>query len=189
MRFSEAYDWIVKSERRQRILLALTQPMTAKQLSYRTGLSLDTCSYILWELSVYELVKCLNPRARRSRLYWCSEFGKRCQEWLFQAKSLTSPKYDFPTVDWDLYGSVCFSHREAVIKTLGQCPLQPADIKRKAKAQFPNLRMSANNVRDVIRYFEASGIVRKVWERRKAHPTYELTEEGDKMRELLRRLR
>ena len=47
--------------------------------------------------------------------------------------------------------------------------------------------MSANNVRDVIRLFVASGIVRSVPGKRRAHPRYELTMLGDVLRTLLLR--
>ncbi len=45
--------------------------------------------------------------------------------------------------------------------------------------------MSANNVRDVMRLFLAHDIVRPVRIRRKAHLHYELTETGQKLRQLL----
>ena len=52
---------------------------------------------------------------------------------------------------------VCFSHRAAVIQALDRA-MQPAAIKRKAKSQNPDLKMSANNVRDVIKLFLQRGI-------------------------------
>jgi len=160
--------------------------MTAKQLSKHIELSPNACSYVLWELSLYGLLTCLNPGAPRSRLYWVTELGARCQRRLRRDCRLPELLHDFPIVDWNLYGWVCFSHRSAIIKALTE-PLQPATIKRRAVQQDSQINMSANNVRDVIRLFLAKGIVVPVRLRGKAHPRYELTEMGKNFQRLLRR--
>jgi len=184
MQDSEAHHWLKQGERRQRILSALNQPMTARQLSSRTGMGLDSCSRAIWELRAYSLVQCLNRPARRSRLYWLTPRGKACQRKLFQARSLRCPDHEFPRVDWDLYGWVCYTHRSAVIKVL-TAPLQPAEIKRRARSQNSELKMSANNVRDIIRVFLEKGIVRPVKTKSEIHNRYELTEIGKELRVLL----
>ena len=184
MQFNKAYYWLNQGERRQLLLVKLKQPMTAKQLARKTAMSLDCCSYTLWELSVYEMVYCLNQQAIRSRLYWLTNLGKACQRKLREAQALLPFDYDLPCIDWDLYGWVCFSHRAAVIRAIDR-PMQPAAIKRKAKSQNPNLKMSANNVRDVIKLFLQRGVVRPVKIKRKAHPRYELTEIGRQLQQLL----
>ena len=74
----------------------------------------------------------------------------------------------------------------AIIKAMKE-PLQPATIKRRARSLDPNLRMSANNVRDVIRLLLDRGIVRRVEIKKKRHPRYELTELGRVIQELLLR--
>ena len=84
-------------------------------------------------------------------------------------EGLPEVKYDFPEIDWSLYGLICFSQRSAVIKALSR-PMQPSEIKRMARFHDPNLRMSANNVRDIIRLLLEKGVVRRVVERGKAHP-------------------
>jgi hypothetical protein len=91
---------------------------------------------------------------------------------------------DLPVVDWHLYGWLCYRHRAAILKTIVE-PMQPATIKRKARSHDPTLRMSANNVRDVMRLFLWKSIVRQVWIRKKRHPRYELTEVGKILRQLL----
>jgi len=88
------------------------------------------------------------------------------------------------SVDWNLLGWVCYRHRAAILKTLSE-PLQPSAIKRRARARDPTLRMSANNVRDVIRLFKQRGIVQPVYLRKKKHPRYELTDVGKTLRQLL----
>ena len=163
---------------------AFKQPMTAKQLANQTGIDLDSCSYVLWELGIYGLVACRSQKARRSRVYWLTELGAACQRKLRAAQGLPSLEHEFPKVDWNLYSWVCYSHRAAVIKALVG-PLQPATIKRRAKAQDPTLRMSANNVRDVIRLFLAKEIVRAVKVTGRFHLHYELTRTGQRLRTLL----
>lgn len=113
-----------------------------------------------------------------------TDTGQKCQRRLLKENGQHSLVYDFPNVDWQLYGWVCYSHRAAIIKALVE-PMQPATIKRKAKSQDPGLRMSANNVRDVIRLFLSRGIVQAIRFRKKVHPCYELTELGKKLQNLL----
>ena len=63
--------------------------------------------------------------------------------------------------------------------------MQPTTIKRRAKQQDQKIKMSANNVRDVIRLFLQKEIVKPVKVRKKAHLRYELTESGKQLRQLL----
>ena len=184
MNHSEAYKWTKQSERRQRILVRLTQPMAAKQLAKNTGLTRDECSHALATLATRALVVCLNADARRNRLYWLTGLGAACQRRLHTESGCPTERSDLPRVDWHLYGSVCHSHRGAVIRALTE-PLPPATIKRRARSHNPAIRMSANNVRDVIRVFLKRGIVRPLREMGKAHPRYELTELGSQFRRLL----
>ncbi len=181
---SEAYYWLLQSERRKQLLAQFTQPLTPTQLSYRTGFSIDASSHVLWELSVYGLVRCLNEPARSSRLYWLPDLGIACQIKVRKVMGLPRVAHDFPIVDWHLYGWVCFRHRAAVIRAL-QAAMQPAEIKRRARVQDPGLRMSANNARDVIRLLLFKEVVEPIAIRKKAHPRYQLTEVGRKLQTLL----
>lgn len=166
---------------RETLLLGFTQPVTATQLSRKLGISLDRCSNALLGLQSHKLLRCLNPTATRSRLFWLTRLGKNCQRRLASA---SCSSYDFPDINWELYASICFSHRSEVIRTL-TFAMQPSQIRRRSACHTPGLRMSANNVRDVIRYLRAHGIVRPVRLKKKAHPGYELTEIGLHMRRLL----
>ena len=158
--------------------------MTASQLSKRTGLGQDQCSVILGQLILCGMVKCLNPTAKRSRLYWLTPIGILCQKKLRQDKKLPKLAKDLPDIDWQLYGWVCYNHRAAIIKALTE-PMQPAAIKRKAKQQDPKMKMSANNVRDVIRLFLQKGIVKPLKIKKKAHLHYKLTRTGRSFQQLL----
>lgn len=169
------------NRKRKEVVLKLTQPMTASQLSHRLRLSLDRCSNVLIRLKSHGIVRCLNPDANRNRLFWLTVLGKRYQKQLAHSSRIS---HDVPNVDWQLYGSVCYSHRSEVIRSLA-FPMQPATLRRRAAFRKPGLRMSANNVRDVMRYLKAHGIVLAVPLKKKAHPGYELTEVGLHMRRLL----
>ncbi len=186
MQLSEAYKYIQQSQRRKLVLAAMTQPMTANQLARRTILSRAVCSQVQAELVIHDLLTCLNPLARRSRLYWLTDLGKRVQSRFCTDRSQSSTHQFVSTIDWALYGRMCFTHRAAVVRALNE-PLQPAAIKRRARARQPQLRISANNVPDIIRLLAAWDVVRPVHIRRKAHPRYELTDTGKAIQQLLDR--
>ena len=63
--------------------------------------------------------------------------------------------------------------------------MQSAAIKRKALFHNSELRMSANNVRDLMKHLLEKKIVRRIKMKKKAHPRYELTDLGKVFRELL----
>lgn len=182
MRPSQAYEYIAKSKRRRRIVETLNQPSTATQLSRRTGLRADACRHVIGELARCGLLECKNAAARRSRLYGLTVIGLRSRNKLFPG----SARATNPDVDWDTLGWLCYRHRSAVLLTLVE-PMQPAAIKRKARSRDPSLRISANNVRDVIRLFLKRGIVQPVRIRKKAHLRYKLSETGNALRESLLR--
>ena len=181
-----AYPWLLQGNHRQAVVAHLFQPSTARQLAHLLGVGTDACMKALWGLTIYELVRCLNPAAPASRLYWLTAMGVQCQRRLRQELGLPPFRHDLPRIDWSLYGSVCFSHRAAIIKALTE-PLQPATIKRRALQRDPQLRMSANNVRDVIRLFQKRDVVRPIHFRGHKHIRYELTDLGRELRNLLLR--
>jgi len=184
MKRKDAYQWAQRSKKRKSVLLNLKQPMTASQLSKKTGFDQEQCSTILGQLTLCGFVKCLNPTATRSRLYWLTPIGILCQKKLINDKTLPDIVKHLPDIDWELYGWICYNHRAAIIKALTE-PMQPATIKRRAKQQNPKIKMSANNVRDIIKLFRQKGIVKPVKLGKKAHLRYELTGLGRKLRGLL----
>lgn len=130
------------------------------------------------------LVSCLNPSARRSRLYWLSRHGRSVQRRM-RGDARWRPS-DFPTSDWELYGWTCYSHRSAIIKAMAQ-PLHAAAIRRKASANDPALHLSSNNARDALYLLLDRGVVRRVIREGEPHPLYELTDAGKSCRDLLLR--
>ena len=166
------------------LLIRITQPVTATQAVGKKHRLAKHFTYLFCKLESRGMVRCLNTKANQSRLYWLTEAGKKQQRMLRKKRGLPPVKHDYPPIDWQLYGSVCYSQRTSVIKTLCEA-MQPAKIKRKALFNDPKLRMSANNVRDVIHFCLEHGIVRSVKQKRKVHLLYELTELGQHFQRLL----
>lgn len=184
MNKSDVYKWLNNSYRRKILIKKIKQPMTVSQLANQAKLQREACTFLLWQLSVYGLVQCLNKEARASRLYWLTDSGEECQRRMFREESLPEDAHDFPKVDWKLYGWACYSHRSTILKTLVM-PMQPAEIKRRALAQNPLLRMNVNNVLDVLRDFLSNGIVRTTPLSKHKRRIYELTEVGRAFQKLL----
>ena len=184
MEYTKVYEWIRQQETHINILVAMHQPLTAKQIAKRTGIPVGSCSYTITKFAGKGLLSCLNLRAKSSRLYGLSEFGIRCQTQLRKDLSLPHQQYTSPDIDWSLYGWICFSHRAAVIKTL-TIAMQPSEIKRTLRFHKPHIPISANNIRDVVRLLLSKSIVRPVKVIKRVHLRYELTDLGIKLRQLL----
>ena len=178
------YPSEIQNQTDRKILLAFNQPVTAKQVAAKTGIPEDTCGYLMGKFAKNSLINCLNPAAGNSRLYWLTELGKKYQMELCSQSNLSYSEYELPNIDWQLYGWMCFNHRSAVIKTLTE-PMQPSKIKQILRIQKPNIKISANNIRDIIRLFLGRKIVRSVKVKNKAHLRYELTDLGRILRLLL----
>ena len=147
-------------------------------------MAFDSCRDAVRDLAAHGLLLCLNETSRRSRVYWLTGLGKACQRQVCEMRGKPVSGGFVPDIDWALYGWVCYTHRAAIIKALIS-PMQPATIKRKARARQSELRMSGNNVRDVMRVFLQRGVVQPVWIRKHAHPRYELTDHGRVFQQLL----
>lgn len=186
MEFNCAMHWLELGDSRRRIIMNLHQPSTAKQLARKHSIDRDACSRTLADLKLYRLVSCLNPAARRSRLYWITRLGLRCQRALRKTCGLDAIEGNLPLIDWSLYGWICFSHRASILTAM-QGTMQPPEIKRRARQLDEGLSMSVNNVRDIMRLFLARGITVSVRIRNKTHLRYELSESGKQLRELLLR--
>jgi predicted transcriptional regulator len=180
----ESYQPIIEGENPRKILSAFTQPLTSRQLSRKTGIPLDTVRFAIEKLTVNGLTICLNPKARNSRVYRLTSTGIQCRKKICLEMKLPFREYEQPSVDWDLYGMICFKHRTMIIKILTE-PMQPSQIKRILRIHKHNIRISANNVRDIIMFFLKYGIVRPVKMKKKPRLQYELTDLGIKFRQIL----
>lgn len=178
----EVYQWLNEKDDHKKVLQAFAQPLISRQTSKKTGIPQGTCSYVIATFVDKGLLVCLNPNAQNSRLYWLTGNGHRVLKKLSKNQSY---KNLVPMdIDWELYGQICYRHRSAVIKALTE-PMQPSEIKRLFRLQGMHIRISANNIRDITRWFLAKGIVRPVKVRKRAHLLYELTDLGTKFRHLL----
>lgn len=180
MQAARLTEWMNASPRRVAVARHLASPLTATQLAGRTSLSRSACSRALSDLSERQLASCLNPTARRNRIYGLTPLGRS-----LKIPREPDPAHDTPiATDWSLLGWASFRHRSAILRSLSH-PMQPSEIKRRARRQDSSLRMSAGNVRDVVKLLLARGIVAQVRLRKRAHPMYELTDIGRQLRQAL----
>lgn len=184
MKLNCAYKWMKKEESRKRVLLLMKLPLTAKQINSKLRIDSTSCSRILKDFTARGLTICLNPTARNSRLYHLTDLGRQCQNQLRQELNLQAKDIQLPDIDWNLYGWLCFSHRSAIVKIITE-PMQPSKMKRQIRRKNSDVKISANNIRDVMRLFEKKGVVEKVYIKKKAHPRYKLTKTGKQLQELL----
>ena len=176
--------WLELSARRRLVLGSFNQPLTATHVGRRTSITRDSCLHHLWSLTLRRILRCLNQDTRFNRLYALTNLGVACQRRLRGLRSGEPSGYHEPDILWDLYSSVCYRHRAAIMESIRE-PMQAATIKRNALARDSTLRMSANNVRDVMKYLLDAQVVRRVTVRKKKHPHYELTERGREFQRLL----
>ena len=184
MNFKEACRWLASSRVRLDLLNSFNQPLTGGQLCRRLRIPADRCSRVLRRFASVGLLRCLNAKARQNRLYWLTVFGLRCQQHTWRLQRHAVLIHECPDVDWDLYGWACHRHRSTVIQVLCK-PMQPSAMKQRARSEYGDVRMSANNVRDVIKLLLRLRIVRRIHLPRRAHPVYELTKQGRVFRRLL----
>lgn len=167
------------------VVQLLHQPLTVRQLCRRAGFTLGTGSQVLWELQVYGVVQCLTPDSNKSRVYWFSDAGLALRRQLFLDLGLACSEVSLPAVPWELLGWLSFRHRQVVLECLTTTPEQVCTIRRRARLHHPQLRMSTNNCRDVVKAFEAKGIVERSYVVGKAHPRFRLTAMGMDLQRLL----
>ncbi len=158
--------------------------MTTRQIARALNEPADPVREALSQLSDEKLIDCLNPLAHRSRLFWLTKPGKEVQGKIRERLQLEPLSHQLPSIDWGLYGWLCFNHRQAVIKTL-VCPMRPPQIRRRAIFSDKSLRMSSPNVRDVLQDLWARKIVQKRRPDSEPHPKYRLSPTGQVFRTLL----
>ncbi len=178
-------QWLQDRYPYRQVLRALVHPRTARQISRVTQLSAPTCSHILSQLAGRKLIHCLNPSAQTSRVYYLTAAGQRLYRILAKTVPPWPPISPLPDLNWPLYGWLCFRHRSAVLRYLTY-PLQPAELKRILRQSQSRLKISANNIRDIVKLFVARGLAQRIRIHRKKHWHYDLTAMGIKYREVLR---
>ncbi|MBI9019030.1 MAG: hypothetical protein JEZ07_17400 [Phycisphaerae bacterium] len=179
-----AHEWIKSNENRKNTLLLIKLPLTATQISLKLNLKPYICGNILKDFTIRHITHCLNSNAKSNKLYYLTPLGKQLQKHLCQEFQKDINDYTLPDTDWDLYGWLCFNHRSSIANIITE-PMQPSEIKRLLRHRNPNLRINANNIRDIIKLFEKRDIVEKVKIKKKIHPRYKLTKKGKQLQELL----
>lgn len=82
----DKYGWVKSSEYRQKILLALNNfPKTPTDLRDNTNFHRSHISTVLQDLSDKGLVECLNPDAKKGRVYGLTEEGEQMVKALHQS--------------------------------------------------------------------------------------------------------
>lgn len=160
----------------------MNQPLTSRQLSRKTGIPEDTCSYILGKCQARDICLCLNTEASSSRLYYLTKLGLKLRQRLVGNDG--SNQVDLDSVNWDLYGWACFRHRSAVIKTLTEL-MPPPMIRKHLMLKNTTLKISRNNITDILRLLHERGMIEKVFVKKRKHPWYKPTEQAQHIRKLL----
>ena len=184
MQNSNVHKWLTENEDRRKILICIDQPLTARQISKKVGIPLDSSSHILRKLKKINITLCLNHKSRNSRLYGLTRKGQVYRNQLSKKYGIPVKRYNLVDVNWQLYGWVCFDHRAAVIKVLNE-PMRASEIKKVLRLHKPNLKISSNNIRDIIRLFASKKIVEPVKVKKMAYPRYQLTDIGIQLKKLL----
>lgn len=71
------YSFVIRSENRKKVFLALSKPKTPTEISKEIELNLGYISNIIISLLERKLVECLNPEEKRHRLYRRSKKGEK----------------------------------------------------------------------------------------------------------------
>ncbi|HBG28974.1 MAG: hypothetical protein A2Y10_14870 [Planctomycetes bacterium GWF2_41_51] len=135
MEYRKVYKPKPENQNERKIILALNQPLTAKQIAAKTGIPKDTCSHLMPKFIRNHLAICLNPIAGNTRVYWLTEHGKKCREELCIESNLRYTEFTLPNLNWELYGWICFNQRSVVLRALTE-PMQPSQIRRRKNSFF-----------------------------------------------------
>lgn len=85
----EKIGYVLASTYRRKIIFALKDgPLTPKQLSQISGIGIGHVSNILRELANHNLVKCLNPKMRKGRLYGVTSEGQEVLTFLLKIEKM-----------------------------------------------------------------------------------------------------
>ncbi|MEW6063562.1 MAG: ArsR family transcriptional regulator [Nanoarchaeota archaeon] len=84
--FWENYSFILRGNRRKRVLLYLSDPKIPKQIAQECNMSLSNVKASLIDLEKRDLIKCLTPKQRIGRVYKLTEEGKKLKDYLLKTK-------------------------------------------------------------------------------------------------------
>lgn len=178
------YQYVRRSVRRQHLMRLLSQPMTPAHLAQQAGLTTKAACKVVAELREHGLIECLTPNIQRGRLYARTTLGESVWSLIKKRSASEPPANKLPAEDHLAYASVCYRHRSVVVRGLGM-PRQASQIKHWIRSNLPGAKISANNVRDVLRKLIRIGIVYRTNSDHEYYPVYALTKRGQRFRDLL----
>ena len=79
--------FVLKSEKRKKLLFLLEKPKTPTQLSKAMGSSLPNVSLKLKDMVDRGLIECINPESLKGRIYTLTEKGKETLEKIKEMES------------------------------------------------------------------------------------------------------
>ena len=163
------YQYVRRSVRRQRFMELLNQPMTPSQLAMHAGMTTKTACKVVAELREHGLIECLAPGMQRGRPYARTGLGEAV--WLLIKQRPESSASKLPQKDHASYASVCHRHRSVVVRGLGT-PRRASQIKQWVRTNLPGVKISANNVRDVLRKLTCLDVAKRVNSEQDHYPVY-----------------
>lgn len=179
---TSVFAWCVSHEERTKLILALSQPMTTGQLAARSGVADRRTSHLIRHMSRHGVVRCLTPSSRGNKVWWLTTAGERIQAACVRQQGTKRRKVQVLQVSWEVYSKVCFRHRMAVMRAV-RGRMRVSQIKKQACERDRSLRISDNNVRDVLRVLATMGLVSRTRVKKKV--LFELTAVGKEMQQLL----
>lgn len=75
-----ALGFVLRGKTRENVFKELEKPTVPSKIAQKTGIRAGTVSRTLLELLKEELVRCVNPKAKRGRVYQLTELGKQVFE-------------------------------------------------------------------------------------------------------------
>ena len=76
----DKYSFVLAGELRKKIVLALGEPKSPKQLTDEIKTQDSSIARCLGQLSEQKIVKCLFPEKKKGRIYVLSKIGKEIKE-------------------------------------------------------------------------------------------------------------
>jgi DNA-binding MarR family transcriptional regulator len=76
----ELYNWVMRGNRRRKILKALNRPKLPTELTYEAKMSLTNVSKTLNSFEQKGIVRCITPHNKTGKIYSLTEKGKGLRE-------------------------------------------------------------------------------------------------------------
>lgn len=88
--FWNSYSFILRGERRKKVLFCLSFPKIPKQIAQECKMSLSNVNAAIQDLKKNNLIYCLNPSQKIGRVYTLTNKGKKSIDYLNKSKKIDS---------------------------------------------------------------------------------------------------